>query len=51
MHHPEQIFVMYVCNGLRDGLDLDYFEPKKCEASRKLTSVNENPYLMRISFQ
>ena len=41
--HLEQVFVKYVCNGLKDAFDIGYSWPQKCEISRSRTSANENP--------
>ena len=45
--HPDQVFVKYVCSGLRNGFELGYFGPKKCKISHNLVSANENLVLVR----
>ena len=45
-YHPDQVFIKYVCSGLRNDFELGYFGPQKCEISRNLISANENLVLV-----
>ena len=48
--HSGQVFVKFVCSGLRDGSGLDYSELQKSEITCTLTSRNKNLDLVDITF-
>ena len=47
--HSGQVFVKFVCSGLRDGSGLDYSELQKSEITCTLTSQNKNLDLVRYN--